>query len=164
MSEIKRYDEKQEKQVITWTKRIGRLQTWLYQKSGGRFGTTFFGGKVDVCLLTTTGRKSGQLRTVPLLFLPDGERTVVVGSRVGSNNHAIWYLNLLEDPNCTLQIGPNIDQCVAKQASDEEVQAYWPRLVAMYEGFDEYKARADDAGRKIPVIILEPINRFGVNA
>src|SRR5689334_11300319 len=80
-------------------RRMSKAHVWVYQKTNGvlggkwRVGAAFPRG-VDVCLLTTKGRKSGETRTAPLLYLPDGPRVVVVASQGGMPKHPLWYLNL----------------------------------------------------------------------
>jgi deazaflavin-dependent oxidoreductase (nitroreductase family) len=152
------------KQLPPWTpaqERIGsvfvRLMSALniavYRASGGRIGGRFPGG-APVCLLTTTGRKSGRRRTAPLLYLADGERVVIVASKGGMSKHPVWYLNLLANPTCTVEIGRDARAMVARTANAEEKAALWPRLVAIYGSYDDYQSRTD---REIPVVILEPV-------
>jgi F420H(2)-dependent quinone reductase len=140
--------------------RIGRLlmrafsplNVWVYQRSGGRLGSRFPGG-APVCLLVTTGRRSGQRRTTPLLYLEDQGRVVVVASQGGMSTHPLWYLNLCDDPDVEVEIGRQRRRMRARTASDEEKQTLWPKLVALYASFDAYQARTE---RDIPVVILEP--------
>src|SRR6266545_7521277 len=84
-------------------KLVSRVHVALYRTSGGRIGGTFRAAndsrtRAPVCLLTTKGRKSGQLRTVPLLYLGDGNRIVIVASRGGTPQHPQWYHNLRAEP------------------------------------------------------------------
>ncbi len=133
-------------------KYMSRANAWLYRKSGGRIGGKFFEG-TDVCLLTTKGRKSGQPRTVPLLYLRDGERVVVVASKGGSDKHPLWYLNVEADPAVTVQIGGDVQSMTARTAEPDEKAAIWPQLVEYYSGYQDYQ---DVSPRDIPVVILEP--------
>jgi deazaflavin-dependent oxidoreductase (nitroreductase family) len=128
-----------------------RANTWLYQRSAGRLGGRLRGA--PVCLLTTRGAKSGQPRTVPLLYLKDAERVIVVASKGGNPTHPLWYRNLLADPQCQVQIGGQVRDLRARTASEEEHAVYWPRLVAMYSDYANYQSWTD---RTIPVVILEP--------
>ena len=107
-----------------------------------------------VCLVTTTGRKSGQSRTAPLLYLADGERVVLVASKGGMSKHPVWYLNLVANPRCTVEIGREKRAMRAHTASAEEKAALWPRLIAMYPDYDDYQSRTD---REIPVVVLDPV-------
>ena len=121
--------------------------------SGGKIGGRFLRG-APVCLVTTTGRKSGQPRTAPLLYLADGERVVLVASKGGMSKHPVWYLNLVANPRCSVEIGREKRAMQAHTANAEEKAALWPRLVAMYRDYDDYQSRTD---REIPVVVLDPV-------
>lgn len=153
-----------ERKLPPWTpsqERVGNvvirimsaLNIWAYRISGGKIGGRFPRG-APVCLVTTTGRKSGQPRTAPLLYLTDGERVVLVASKGGMSKHPVWYLNLVANPRCTVQIGREKRAMRAHTASAEEKAALWPRLVAMYSDYDDYQSRTD---REIPVVVLDPV-------
>ncbi len=131
---------------------MSRANVWIYRKSGGRIGGRWLQG-APICLLTTIGRKSGEPRTTPLLYLADGERVVVVGSQGGMPMHPQWYQNLLARPECEVEIESAARKMRARTANAEEKQRYWPRLTAMYSDFDDYQKRTE---RDIPVVILEP--------
>lgn len=131
---------------------MSRANVWLFQRSRGRLGATWLHG-TRVCLLTTRGRKSGQERTVPVLYMQDGQRLVVVASKGGRKEHPLWYLNLSADPAVRVQIGAETRDYVARTASDEERKALWPSLSAMYPDYDNYQSWSP---RVIPVVILEP--------
>ncbi|HZQ31406.1 MAG TPA: nitroreductase family deazaflavin-dependent oxidoreductase [Mycobacterium sp.] len=130
---------------------MARGNTWLYKVTGGKRGGTF--RKAPVALLTTTGRKSGQRRVSPLLYLRDGDRVVVVASRGGSDKHPLWYLNLKADPKVTVQIKDEVLQLTARDSTDDERATLWPKLVAMYPDYDDYQSWTD---RKIPIVVCEP--------
>src|SRR5271156_6562988 len=83
---------------------VSALNTWIYQVSGGRWLGRFASG-APVCLLTTQGRKSGQRRAVPLLYLADGDDLVVVASQDGAPRHPGWYFNLVAEPAAEVQVG-----------------------------------------------------------
>jgi deazaflavin-dependent oxidoreductase (nitroreductase family) len=127
------------------------LNTWVYRASGGRIGGRFLRG-APVCLLTTRGRRSGQPRVAPLLYLRDGENVVVVASKGGMSHHPLWYRNLEADPDVVVQIGRETTKRRARLASADEKRRLWPQLVAMYPDYDDYQARTE---RDIPVVILE---------
>jgi F420H(2)-dependent quinone reductase len=124
---------------------------WLFRMTGGRLGARFPGG-APICLVTTRGRKSGVLRTVALLYLQDGERVVIVGSKGGMSHHPAWYLNLRADPRCEVEIGRTRVPMRARVAAPDERRALWPRLVAMYPDYAGYQARTT---REIPVVVCE---------
>ena len=133
-------------------KLMSAAQTFLIRASGGRLFTRFLRG-APVGLLTTVGRKSGQRRTLPLIFLEDGERIVLVASQGGMPRHPIWYLNLEANPEVEFQVRGRRRSYKAHTASPEEKLALWPRLCEIYPAYDDYQARTD---REIPVVLLEP--------
>lgn len=136
-------------------KRMSAANAALYRRTGGRIGGTFKGG-APVCLLTTIGRKSGLPRTMPLLFLRDGDDIVVVASKGGFSESPQWYFNLLASPAVELEIGRATKQMTARVATPEEKAELWPRLVAMYSDYADYQARTT---RDIPVVICSPVGR-----
>ena len=111
-------------------------------------------GLVPTLLLTTTGRKTGEPRVSPLLYLREGNRVLLVASRGGSDKHPLWYLNLKANPKVTVQIKDEVLQLQARDATEAEREEYWPKLVAMYPSFDDYKSWTD---RVIPVVICDPV-------
>jgi F420H(2)-dependent quinone reductase len=134
--------------VIKW---MSKANTLAYKASGGRLGGRF--NNAPVALLTTTGRKTGEPRVAPLLFLRDGERVILVASRGGSDKHPLWYLNLRADPNVTVQIGNEVRSMTAREATEAERADLWPKLTAMYPTFGDYESWTD---RVIPIVICEP--------
>ncbi|HVP30149.1 MAG TPA: nitroreductase family deazaflavin-dependent oxidoreductase [Myxococcota bacterium] len=129
---------------------MSSLNVWAYRATRGRVGGKFLRG-APVLLLTTTGRKSGEKRTAPVLYLRDGERFVVVASKGGFTHHPAWYLNLEAKPDAELELGAERFAVTARRASDEEKAKLWPKLVAMYKDFQDYQDRTE---RNIPVLIL----------
>ena len=134
--------------VVGVIKVMSRVNTWLYQRTGGRVGGNWRVGSalrapVPVCLVTTTGRKTGQPRTVPLLHLPEG----------GLPSHPQWYRNIVADPAVTVQVGRRVRSMTAREASPAERAELWPRLVERYADFAEYQA---NTSRVIPVVVCEP--------
>ena len=134
---------------IQWMTAMGIA---VYRLSGGRVAGNVPSG-APICLLTTTGRRSGRRRCVPLLFIDDGEDVVVVASRGGMDEHPSWYLNLLADPVVEVEIGRTRITARARIADPDERARLWPRLVEVYPRFATYEARAR---RVIPVVLLRP--------
>jgi len=129
----------------------GKLNIPLYRISGGRLM-----GKVNqapVLLLTTTGRKSGQKRTAPVVYLTDGENLVVIGSNAGHSRTPAWSLNLKANPEAEVEVGRERHAVHARVAEGEERADLWRRHNEQYSGFDEYEARTD---RNIALFVLEP--------
>jgi F420H(2)-dependent quinone reductase len=142
--------EKQIAEVAIWI--MSRLNTWIFRASGGRLGNKFLRG-APVCLVTMRGRKTQQLRTVPLIYLEDGRDVVIVASKGGMDDHPLWYLNLKANPDAEVEIGTTRSRVRARTASAAEKARLWPRLVEIYPDYADYQARTT---RDIPVIILEP--------
>lgn len=135
--------------AIKW---MSRAQTWLFKKTGGRFGNKFLRGAA-VGILTTTGRKSGELRDSPLLYLQEGDRIVLVASQGGRATNPMWYLNLKANPKVSFQTQTQTLALIARDATDTERDEYWPKLDAMYPDFVNYRSYTD---RKIPIVICDP--------
>jgi len=108
-----------------------------------------------MCLLSTTGRLSGTIHTVPLLYLRDGDRLVVIASWGGRDHHPDWYVNLLANPRATVQVLGDRWAVEAVTADAEERAFWWPRIVNAYDGYAAYASRTD---REIPVVFLEQRN------
>jgi deazaflavin-dependent oxidoreductase (nitroreductase family) len=124
----------------------------LYRSSNG-----VIGGKIAGCpvlLLTTTGRRSGKQRTVPLLYLMDGPNVMLVASNGGAVRHPTWWLNLQTTSEAWIQIKGIRRRVKAEQASTVEKQRLWPRLTAMYPGYKRYQEITD---RDIPVVVLHSL-------
>ena len=140
-------------------KAMSTAHTWLYRRTGGRLGRKWHVGSalrhgVPVCLLTTTGRKSGLPRTVPLLHMADGEDAVLVASQGGLPTNPQWYYNVLAEPAVTVQIGTRTRAMRARVADTGERAVLWPRLVRLYADYENYQSWTD---REIPVVICEPV-------
>jgi deazaflavin-dependent oxidoreductase (nitroreductase family) len=131
------------------TRMVGTLHRNAYRLSRGRIGGRRH--KAPVLLLTTTGRRTGQSRTWPVVYLDDGDRYLIVASNAGSDRHPAWYLNLLDQPEVEVEVGGRREARVAEPLTVEDKERAWPRLVAMQPGFDSYRRKT---GRSIPVIAL----------
>ena len=129
---------------------LSTIHTALYRTTGGKIGRRLV--KNDMLLLTTTGRRSGQPHTVPLLYLKDGDRLVVIASWGGRDYPPHWYLNLVADQKVTCQVEGESFEAIATEATDREREIWWPRIVEAYHGYADYQSRTD---RQIPVIFLD---------
>lgn len=112
-------------------------------------------GPLPTLLLTTTGRKSGEPRSLPLIYGEAGGTYVVIASKGGLPTHPVWYLNLQADPACELMVGPKAVSARARVATGEERERLWKQMAALYPPYDEYQERAGE--RTIPVVVLEPV-------
>jgi deazaflavin-dependent oxidoreductase (nitroreductase family) len=133
---------------LRWT---GKLNTPLYRLSGGRIGGKV--GRAPVLLLTTTGRKSGQQRTAPVLYLADGERLILINTNAGNAKIPAWSLNLKANPEAEVEVGRRRLPVRARIAEGAERDELWRKSNVQYAGFDDYEAKLD---REISVFVLEP--------
>lgn len=148
--ELRPWTAREEKMASVVVKAMSVLNTWAFRATGGRLGGTFRYG-APVLLLTTIGRKSGQPRTAPLLYLEDDGRYVIVASKGGMSHHPLWFHNLVANPQVQVEVGGQKLAMTARPATDDEKAALWPKLVKMYPDYADYQARTE---RNIPVIIL----------
>jgi deazaflavin-dependent oxidoreductase (nitroreductase family) len=121
----------------------------LYALSDGRIGGRM--GTLRILLLTSTGRRSGRARTVPLVFFEDGERLVVIASKGGAPRDPLWWENLQKRPEAVVQIGGEKRNMRARLASPEERARLWPRIKQENPAYAEYEKRT---AREIPVVLL----------
>jgi deazaflavin-dependent oxidoreductase (nitroreductase family) len=112
-------------------------------------------GTYACLLLTTTGRKSGESRTTPLVYGRDGDNYVVVASQGGRPTHPAWYLNLVENPFVDVQVAAEKFTATAREANGKERARLWQLMAGVYPMMDEYEKRIGDA-RVIPVVVLMP--------
>jgi deazaflavin-dependent oxidoreductase (nitroreductase family) len=130
---------------------FGGLHATVIRRSGGKFGQKFRGA--PVLLLTTTGRKSGQLRTSPLLYLRDGANLAVVASYGGDDRFPAWYHNLVANPDVSAEFDGKKHDLRASVADSATKARLWPELTKMYKTYDSYQKKTD---REIPVVLLSP--------
>ena len=131
-------------------KLLVKTHVWLYQTSGGRFGSTMRGGKI--LLLTTVGNKSGHPRSVPVVPFFDAGDTYVIASMAGAPQHPAWYKNLLANPDVGVQLGA--DKWRARAITVEEGaerDRLWKGIVEKMPNFGEYQKKTT---RVIPVVRL----------
>ena len=131
---------------------VGRIHRAVYRATGGRLGARLAG--LDMLLLTTRGRRSGQLRTQPLACFRDGDRFVVVASNGGQDRHPAWFLNLEACADARIRIGRRELAVRAEAAAGEERERLWPWLQQRNPPYARYARRTE---RRIPVVILRPV-------
>lgn len=110
-------------------------------------------GVLPTLLLTTTGRKSGTPRALPLIYGEDGERYVVIASKGGMPSHPLWYRNLEAQPECDLMVGARALSARARTAVGEERERLWEKMVEIYRPYVDYQKATE---RVIPVVVLDP--------
>jgi deazaflavin-dependent oxidoreductase (nitroreductase family) len=128
-----------------------RVDRVLLPLSRGRLST---GVGQNVLLLETVGAKSGQVRKTPLVYLKDGERVVLIGSKAGAPRHPAWVHNLRANPHVKVLAPGRSGNYVAHEAEGEERARLWADAVDYYAGYATYQERAGE--RRIPVVVLEP--------
>lgn len=133
------------------TRYLGALHRLIYSASGGRIGSHIWG--LQIVLLTTTGRRSGRARTVPLCSLRDGNSFVVIASYGGLARSPSWWLNLQHEPRATLKLGRSTRDVVAREAKDDERDRLWTEVTARAPGYLGYQRRTT---RLVPIVLLEP--------
>lgn len=130
---------------------FGRLHVPVYRMTRGLLGHRM---GVTNLLLTTRGRKSGELRTAPLSYTMDAGRYVVVGSHGGADLHPAWWLNLQADPRATVMVGREVFQARASEAAGAERERLWRLACSPMSNYDRYQSLTD---RRIPVVVLERV-------
>lgn len=125
------------------------LQVALYRWTSGRVGGRT--GSARTLLLTTTGRRSGQPRTVPVNYFEDGPDLFIVASNSGSDHSPAWYRNLSANPQVEVQRGRLHERFTAATASAEERARLWPRFVARAPLYARYQRQTT---REIPLVLL----------
>lgn len=124
-----------------------------YVETGGAEGHEWQPG-VYTLLLTTRGRRSGQLRRTALIYGRDGDSYLIVASQGGDPKHPAWYLNLLADPEAELQVGPEVFTVRARTAEPAEKPRMWQTMAKIWPAYDDYQAKTD---REIPVVVLDRV-------
>lgn len=130
---------------------LGAEHVRRYQETDGEVGYEWNGA--SILLLTTTGRRTGQPRTTPLIFARDGDDYLVVASMGGAPKHPQWYLNLTARPEARIQVRAEHLAVTARTATDEEKPRLWKIVTGVWPNYDAYQARTE---RPIPVVILSP--------
>ena len=133
-----------------------RLHRLLYKFTGGKFGAKLPGMKLNVLLLSTTGRKSGLQRTHPVMYYRDGENFVIAASNAGDDKAHLWYLNLRNCPEATVQVRDVTQRVVAREASAEERTRWWDILTEVHPILAAHQKFTQ---RPIPVIFLRLISQ-----
>lgn len=124
-----------------------------FRSNGGVVGGRFEGR--PMMLLTTTGAKSGQPRTHPLVYTTDGDRLVVIASKGGADDNPAWYHNLRANPVVTVEVGNETYQARATVPQGEERRRLFDQQAAIMPFFAEYERKTS---RVIPVVVLERID------
>jgi deazaflavin-dependent oxidoreductase (nitroreductase family) len=139
------------KYVPTDLSLLGEDHVRAYRDTGGETGYLWNG--VPTLLLTMTGRRTGRLRTTPLIFGRDGDDYLVVASMGGAPKHPSWYLNLEAHPDAEIQVKTAHIPVVARTATERDKPRLWKIMTDVWPNYDAYQERTD---RAIPVVVLTP--------
>jgi deazaflavin-dependent oxidoreductase (nitroreductase family) len=131
--------------------RATQAHAWIVRRTGGRLGGRALGG--DILVLRTTGRRSGQQRDAPLLFVHHGDGFAIVASNAASERTPAWWFNLQDHPDADALVRGHTHPVRARSATEPEIAELWPQLVELYSGYEHYRSIAN---RELPVVILEP--------
>ncbi|MET9551883.1 nitroreductase family deazaflavin-dependent oxidoreductase [Streptomyces sp. NPDC006645] len=131
----------------------GKEHVRRYQETDGEVGHDWENGTTTL-ILTTTGRKSGEQRSTPLIYRPYGDDVMVVASKGGSDEPPLWYLNIQADPEVHVQVKGDRYTARARTATPEEKPEMWRRMAEVWPDYDEYQTKTD---REIPVVVLERV-------
>ena len=133
--------------------RLTDVHVGAYRLTGGRIGAKIPRGKGEMLLLEHVGAKSGKHRTIPLLYIDDGDDLVIVASKGGSHKHPAWFHNLMANPATRVQVGSEKREVVARKAGRREKKRLWPQVVEVWPDYENYQERTE---REIPLVILSP--------
>jgi deazaflavin-dependent oxidoreductase (nitroreductase family) len=122
-----------------------------FRANEGKVGGPFEGA--PVLLLTSTGAKSGEQRTTPVVYQKDGERMVIFASKAGAPNNPAWYHNLVANPTATVEVGPDVLEVEALVTEGDERERLFQRQKQLMPQFAEYEQKTT---RQIPVVALQP--------
>ena len=131
-----------------------RDQVELYERSGGKEGTTLRDTGLPVIIVTHTGNKTGAARKTPLMRVTDGANYVLVGSMGGAPTNPVWVYNLRTNATVEIRDHTAAQAMRVREVDDETERArLWKLAVAAYPPYEEYQAKTT---RRIPVFIAEP--------
>src|ERR1700709_68383 len=120
---------------------FGKEHTERYRETGGEEGHDWQG--TQTLLLTTTGRKTGEARELPLIYGKSGDDYLIVASKGGADAPPAWYLNLKADPTVEVQVKDDRFTAQAREASDSEKAELWPTMVAEWPAYDDYQKKTE---------------------
>ena len=128
---------------------FGQEHVERYEATDGEEGHDWQG--TTVLILTTTGRRSGERRSTPLIYQQHGDDYLIVASKGGADEPPAWYLNIQDDPQVTVQVKDDRFAAQARTADSDEKPEMWSKMAATWPQYDEYQEQTD---REIPVVVL----------
>lgn len=134
---------------------LHRIDRPVYRLTDGRHTFASLASGLPVVMLTTTGARSGQPRTVPVLGLPTAEGLAVIASNFGQLRHPAWYHNLRANPEGSVTVDGQSRRVSAVEADGDRRRRIWEEALRVYPGWSQYESRA--ANRRIAVFVLDPV-------
>lgn len=134
---------------------LGAEHVRVYRETNGEVGYIWNGS--PILLLTSKGRKSGEDRTIPIIYTDWKDGWAIIASKGGSPTHPKWYLNVEADPHVQVQVKGDIYEAVARTAESPEREQIWAEAIKHWPNYDVYQSRTD---RKIPVVVLNPVRKL----
>ncbi len=144
-------DNKSKGYVQTNISLLNQEHVQRYRETNGEVGHIWNGA--TALLLTTTGRKSGEARTTPLIYAADGDNYIIIASKGGAPTHPAWYLNISKTPDVEIQVKDKVMKATASTVQGAERERLWSVATGVWPNFDQYAERTD---RLIPVVKLTP--------
>lgn len=132
--------------------RLHRIDMTILRLTQGKYSASEILGW-PIVLLTTTGARTKQPRTMPLIGILDGDKIALIASSFGRERRPGWYYNLKAQPLCKVQIGSRSGMYLARQTEGRERDRYWRLALSYYAGYEKYQ---EWAGRRVPIMVLEP--------
>jgi deazaflavin-dependent oxidoreductase (nitroreductase family) len=142
-----------------FSKTLPGIDRVLNRWSKGRTSLPAVLAGLPVLMVTTTGRRSGEPRTTPLIAPPFGDTLALVGTNFGQSSTPAWVLNLEADARATVTYQERTCPVVARPATEEERAEIWTTAGALYGGYDKYQQRI--SGRLVRIFVLEPADPHG---
>ena len=132
---------------------VTRTHVLLNRMSAGRLGNTISGD--EVCFVDMAGARSGRKRTIPLMYIPHGERVLLVASLGGAPKNPVWYHNIVRNPDVDVSYRGDRKKFRARLATSEEKPALWPICYRAYAPYEAYRKRTT---RDIPIFVCDPVS------
>ena len=134
---------------------LHRIDGVTYRATRGRTTASMWSSGLPMVMLTTTGARTGQARTMPVVGVPHGDQLVLIASNYGQQRHPAWYHNLRAHPRVSVDVGGVTREYVAHELSGAERDSRFEDAVQVHPGWLQYQTWAGD--RRIPVILLDPV-------
>jgi deazaflavin-dependent oxidoreductase (nitroreductase family) len=137
-----------------FSRTLDHLDRWTYRATRGKHMLSSLVSALPVAMVTTTGARSGEPRTVPLLAMPTADGMAIIGSWYGNPKHPAWRHNLRKRPDGEIEVEGERWAFRAVEVEDERRERIWQQALLTHPGFSAYAKRA--APRRISVFVLEP--------